>query len=191
MCPKYVTTGRRNSSLRTDLSGELTISSFRGRCDISLGPPEILNRVERRICSLLRLYQTLIRNHRKELEGLFTFFLGSFEFLVIDLYTSPPCILASISSRWRKPPIMEEDRMGMRTQSETIEIMKDEKGLVGISIGPHCWWVSWRSRYSKAFSGGGHPFCPCVYVVQIFDKSPAEVDGRYPPSLLFVQLTGG
>lgn len=25
--------------------------------------------------------------------------------------------------------------MGMRTQSETIEIMKDEKGLVGISIG--------------------------------------------------------
>ncbi|VDO99329.1 unnamed protein product [Heligmosomoides polygyrus] len=56
---------------------------------------------------------------------------------------------------------MEEDRMGMRTQSETIEIMKDEKGLVGISI------------------GGGHPFCPCVYVVQIFDKSPAEVDGSY------------
>ncbi|EYC27804.1 hypothetical protein Y032_0008g193 [Ancylostoma ceylanicum] len=55
---------------------------------------------------------------------------------------------------------MEEDRMGMRIQSETIEIMKDEKGLVGISI------------------GGGHPFCPCVYVVQIFDKSPAEADGR-------------
>ncbi|KAK6750774.1 hypothetical protein RB195_002627 [Necator americanus] len=30
---------------------------------------------------------------------------------------------------------MEEDRMGMRIQSETIEIEKDEKGLVGISIG--------------------------------------------------------
>ncbi|CAJ0603026.1 unnamed protein product [Cylicocyclus nassatus] len=55
---------------------------------------------------------------------------------------------------------MEEDRMGMRIQSETIEITKDEKGLVGISI------------------GGGHPYCPCVYVVQIFDKSPAENDSR-------------
>ncbi|XGW25505.1 hypothetical protein V3C99_006713 [Haemonchus contortus] len=55
---------------------------------------------------------------------------------------------------------MEEDRMGMRIQSETIEITKDEKGLVGISI------------------GGGHPYCPCVYVVQIFDKSPADADGR-------------
>uniref|UniRef100_A0A1I7WZ41 Helicase C-terminal domain-containing protein n=1 Tax=Heterorhabditis bacteriophora TaxID=37862 RepID=A0A1I7WZ41_HETBA len=29
---------------------------------------------------------------------------------------------------------MEEDRMGMRIQSETVEIMKDDKGLVGISI---------------------------------------------------------
>ncbi|KJH52227.1 PDZ/DHR/GLGF domain protein [Dictyocaulus viviparus] len=55
---------------------------------------------------------------------------------------------------------MEEDKMGMRIQSETIEIVKDEKGLVGISI------------------GGGYPFCPCVYVVQIFEKSPAELDGR-------------
>ncbi|VDL69805.1 unnamed protein product [Nippostrongylus brasiliensis] len=55
---------------------------------------------------------------------------------------------------------MEEDRMGMRIQSETVEITKDEKGLVGISI------------------GGGHPYCPCVYVVQIFDKSPADADGR-------------
>ncbi|VDM57717.1 unnamed protein product [Angiostrongylus costaricensis] len=55
---------------------------------------------------------------------------------------------------------MEEDRLGMRILSETIEIVKDEKGLVGISI------------------GGGYPYCPCVYVVQIFDRSPAEADSR-------------
>lgn len=55
---------------------------------------------------------------------------------------------------------MDEDRMGMRVQSETVEICKDEKGLVGITI------------------GGGHPYCPCVYVVQVFDGSPALVDGR-------------
>ncbi|PAV92413.1 hypothetical protein WR25_07373 isoform B [Diploscapter pachys] len=54
----------------------------------------------------------------------------------------------------------EEDRLGLKIQSETVEIMKDEKGLVGISI------------------GGGHPFCPCVYVVQVFDGSPTEKDGR-------------
>ncbi|EGT58486.1 hypothetical protein CAEBREN_28583 [Caenorhabditis brenneri] len=48
----------------------------------------------------------------------------------------------------------------MRIQSETIELTKDEKGVVGISI------------------GGGGPYCPCVYVVQVFDKSPAFKDGR-------------
>ncbi|UMM26627.1 hypothetical protein L5515_010250 [Caenorhabditis briggsae] len=55
---------------------------------------------------------------------------------------------------------IEEDRLGMRIQSETIELTKDEKGVVGISI------------------GGGGPYCPCVYVVQVFDKSPAFKDGR-------------
>ncbi|CAJ0936948.1 unnamed protein product, partial [Mesorhabditis belari] len=55
---------------------------------------------------------------------------------------------------------MEEDRMGMRINSEVVEITKDPKGLVGVSI------------------GGGHPYCPCVYVVQLFDGSPAADDGR-------------
>ncbi|CAI5447007.1 unnamed protein product [Caenorhabditis angaria] len=54
----------------------------------------------------------------------------------------------------------EEDRMGLKIQSETIELTKDEKGLVGISI------------------GGGSPYCPCVYVVQVFDGSPAFKDAR-------------
>lgn len=30
---------------------------------------------------------------------------------------------------------IEEDRLGMRIQSETVELTKDEKGIVGISIG--------------------------------------------------------
>lgn len=30
----------------------------------------------------------------------------------------------------------------------------------------------------KKFVGGGGPYCPCVYVVQVFDKSPAFKDGR-------------
>ncbi|CAI4227206.1 unnamed protein product [Auanema sp. JU1783] len=55
---------------------------------------------------------------------------------------------------------MEEDRLGMRIQSETIEVKKDERGLVGITI------------------GGGYPCCPCVYVVQIIDESSAATDGR-------------
>ncbi|CAB3406747.1 unnamed protein product [Caenorhabditis bovis] len=58
------------------------------------------------------------------------------------------------------PEALEEDTLGIRIQSETIELTKDEKGLVGISI------------------GGGAPYCPCVYVVQVFDGSPAFKDGR-------------
>ncbi|CAJ0579759.1 unnamed protein product, partial [Mesorhabditis spiculigera] len=55
---------------------------------------------------------------------------------------------------------MEEDRLGMKISSEVVEILKDAKGLLGVSI------------------GGGHPNCPCVYVVQLFDGSPAHEDGR-------------
>ncbi|GMS95619.1 hypothetical protein PENTCL1PPCAC_17794 [Pristionchus entomophagus] len=55
---------------------------------------------------------------------------------------------------------MDEDRLGIRIRSEVVEIVKDPKGLVGVSI------------------GGGHPYCPCVYVVQIFEGSPVDVDGR-------------
>uniref|UniRef100_A0A0M3IAY8 PRKCA-binding protein n=1 Tax=Ascaris lumbricoides TaxID=6252 RepID=A0A0M3IAY8_ASCLU len=55
---------------------------------------------------------------------------------------------------------MEEDRMGMSVTGDVAEITKDEKGLIGISI------------------GGGAPLCPCLYVVQVFDNSPAAKDGR-------------
>lgn len=30
---------------------------------------------------------------------------------------------------------MDEDRLGIRIKSEVVEIMKDAKGLVGVSIG--------------------------------------------------------
>uniref|UniRef100_A0A915CGR9 PRKCA-binding protein n=1 Tax=Parascaris univalens TaxID=6257 RepID=A0A915CGR9_PARUN len=55
---------------------------------------------------------------------------------------------------------MEEDRMGMSISGDVAEITKDEKGLIGISI------------------GGGAPLCPCLYVVQVFDNSPTAKDGR-------------
>ncbi len=37
---------------------------------------------------------------------------------------------------------------------------KDAGNLIGISI------------------GGGSPFCPCLYVVQVFDGTPAAVDAK-------------
>lgn len=48
----------------------------------------------------------------------------------------------------------------MTVSGDVAEIEKDENGLVGVSI------------------GGGAPFCPCLYVVQVFDNSPAAKDGR-------------
>lgn len=49
----------------------------------------------------------------------------------------------------------EEDRMGMTVTSGSVTLNKDEKNLIGVSI------------------GGGAPLCPCLYIVQIFDNTPA------------------
>ncbi|CAB3225774.1 unnamed protein product [Arctia plantaginis] len=63
------------------------------------------------------------------------------------------------------PPIqaslqnMFEDKMGMTVTSGSVSLSKDEKNLIGISI------------------GGGAPLCPCLYIVQIFDNTPASKDG--------------
>ncbi|XP_046972814.1 PRKCA-binding protein isoform X1 [Vanessa cardui] len=54
---------------------------------------------------------------------------------------------------------MFEDRMGMTVTSGSVVLNKDEKNLIGISI------------------GGGAPLCPCLYIVQIFDNTPAAKDG--------------
>lgn len=48
---------------------------------------------------------------------------------------------------------------GMTLTSGTCTLKKDAQNLVGISI------------------GGGAPLCPCLYIVQIFDNTPAAKDG--------------
>ncbi|XP_065579662.1 PRKCA-binding protein-like isoform X3 [Artemia franciscana] len=48
---------------------------------------------------------------------------------------------------------------GLVVTSSVITLEKNENNLIGISI------------------GGGAPLCPCLYVVQIFDNTPAFADG--------------
>lgn len=55
-----------------------------------------------------------------------------------------------------QPP---EETRGMRVTSGKVTILKDSGNLIGISI------------------GGGAPLCPCLYIVQIFDNTPAAKDG--------------
>ncbi|XP_043213166.1 PRKCA-binding protein-like isoform X1 [Amphibalanus amphitrite] len=55
--------------------------------------------------------------------------------------------------------ILDEDKMGMTLTTGSVTLSKDEKNLIGISI------------------GGGAPLCPCLYVVQVFDNTPAGRDG--------------
>uniref|UniRef100_A0A914WT70 PRKCA-binding protein n=1 Tax=Plectus sambesii TaxID=2011161 RepID=A0A914WT70_9BILA len=53
----------------------------------------------------------------------------------------------------------DEDRLGMRVSSGAATIQKDAGNLIGISI------------------GGGAALCPCLYVVQVFDNTPASKEG--------------
>ncbi len=48
---------------------------------------------------------------------------------------------------------------GMTLTTGSCTLKKDSQNLVGISI------------------GGGSPYCPCLYIVQIFDNTPASKDG--------------
>ncbi|XP_055543337.1 PRKCA-binding protein isoform X1 [Wyeomyia smithii] len=50
-------------------------------------------------------------------------------------------------------------RLGMTVSSGTVVIKKDTSNLIGISI------------------GGGAPLCPCLYIVQVFDGTPAAREG--------------
>lgn len=54
---------------------------------------------------------------------------------------------------------LEEDKMGMRVTSGSTTLKKNGNNLIGISI------------------GGGASLCPCLYVVQVFDNTPAAIDG--------------
>lgn len=54
---------------------------------------------------------------------------------------------------------IEEDKLGMTVTSGHVVLKKDTQNLIGISI------------------GGGAPLCPCLYVVQVFDNTPAAKEG--------------
>ncbi|CAB3383702.1 Hypothetical predicted protein [Cloeon dipterum] len=54
---------------------------------------------------------------------------------------------------------LEEDKMGMTVSAASVTLSKDTNNLIGISI------------------GGGAPLCPCLYVVQVFDNTPAAKEG--------------
>ncbi|XP_029945895.1 PRKCA-binding protein isoform X2 [Salarias fasciatus] len=54
---------------------------------------------------------------------------------------------------------LEEDKLGIPTVPGTVNLKKDANNLIGISI------------------GGGAQYCPCLYIVQVFDNTPAALDG--------------
>lgn len=54
---------------------------------------------------------------------------------------------------------LEEDKLGIPTVPGTVCLKKDTNNLIGISI------------------GGGAQYCPCLYIVQVFDNTPAALDG--------------
>ncbi|XP_049550927.1 PRKCA-binding protein isoform X2 [Orcinus orca] len=54
---------------------------------------------------------------------------------------------------------IEEDKLGIPTVPGKVTLQKDAQNLIGISI------------------GGGAQYCPCLYIVQVFDNTPAALDG--------------
>uniref|UniRef100_A0A674BZ93 PRKCA-binding protein n=1 Tax=Salmo trutta TaxID=8032 RepID=A0A674BZ93_SALTR len=52
-----------------------------------------------------------------------------------------------------------QDQGGIPTVPGTISLKKDAQNLIGISI------------------GGGAQYCPCLYIVQVFDNTPAALEG--------------
>lgn len=48
---------------------------------------------------------------------------------------------------------------GLQGKPGSVVLKKDKQNLIGISI------------------GGGAPLCPCLYVVQVFDNTPASREG--------------
>lgn len=67
---------------------------------------------------------------------------------------------------------IEEDRLGMTITSGQVKIIKDKSNLIGVSI------------------GGGAPHCPCLYIIQIFDNTPASADGTLEPGDEITAING-
>ncbi|XP_037300556.1 PRKCA-binding protein isoform X1 [Manduca sexta] len=76
---------------------------------------------------------------------------------ISDGNVSPDCIYNDL--RQERYMIYRQDLMGMTVTSGSVSLNKDDKNLIGISI------------------GGGAPLCPCLYIVQIFDNTPASREG--------------
>jgi len=55
--------------------------------------------------------------------------------------------------------VYEIDPRSLAGKPGSVALRKDKQNLIGISI------------------GGGAPLCPCLYVVQVFDNTPAAKDG--------------
>ena len=60
----------------------------------------------------------------------------------------------------------------MTVTSGSVTLDKDSQNLIGISI------------------GGGAPYCPCLYIVQIFDNTPAARDGTLASGDEIVGVSG-
>ncbi|XP_069766033.1 PRKCA-binding protein isoform X1 [Narcine bancroftii] len=67
---------------------------------------------------------------------------------------------------------IEEDKLGIPTVPGTVTIKKDPQNLIGISI------------------GGGAQYCPCLYIVQVFDNTPAAMDGTLAAGDEIIGVTG-
>ncbi|XP_067876064.1 PRKCA-binding protein [Heterodontus francisci] len=67
---------------------------------------------------------------------------------------------------------IEEDKLGIPTVPGTVTLKKDSQNLIGISI------------------GGGAQYCPCLYIVQVFDNTPAAMDGTLAAGDEIVGVTG-
>ncbi|XP_051170173.1 PRKCA-binding protein isoform X2 [Leptopilina boulardi] len=78
----------------------------------------------------------------------------------------------SIDQFNRSSSLLPYYQLGMTITSGNIVIQKDNSNLIGISI------------------GGGAPYCPCLYIVQIFDNTPAALDGTLQAGDELVAVNG-
>ena len=86
----------------------------------------------------------------------------------------------SVSDNWDCAKMYSNSRRSKRKESSRrreamgykVTLIKGKNNMVGISI------------------GGGSPFCPCLYVVQVFHRTPAADDGSLAPGDELVNVNG-
>ncbi|CAF3379879.1 unnamed protein product [Rotaria socialis] len=67
---------------------------------------------------------------------------------------------------------IEENTLGTTLTSGTCTLTKNDENLIGISL------------------GGGYPYCPCLFIVQVFDNSPVSKDGSLAAGDEIVSING-